>query len=166
MLGRSRDSVVGKSIWELYSYFLESPICAIFHEAMVSGKTTSVEIHSPNSGRWDDVSAYPSADGLSVFFRDVTEPRRLTEELRTSEERYRTLVEQLPVVVYGLAPDVAQTLLYISPQIESLAGYSPDEALDIGRHWLNWIHPDDHARVVDIDNAADTSFRVEYRMLR
>ncbi len=166
MLGRTRESVIGRSLWELYPYMLGLPTHAAFHDAMATGQTTGVEMLSPNSGRWYDVRAYPSADGLSVFFHDVTEPRRLTEELRASEGKYRALVEQLPVVVYVLAPDEPQTLVYVSPQVEPLFGFTPEEAIASGTHWLHSIHPDDRDRVAAIDALSETSFRAEYRELR
>lgn len=166
MLGRTRESVVGRGAAEAFPQSAGVPTYAAFTEAMATGRTVNLEILSPTSGRWYDVRGYPSAEGISVFFRDVTETRRLTDELRASEEKYRTLVEQLPVVVYVLAPDEAQTLIYVSPQVESLLGFRPDEALAGGTHWLHRIHPDDRARIAEIDDAVETLFRAEYRLLR
>jgi PAS domain S-box-containing protein len=138
---------------------------------MATGKVATVEIdYGPLDG-WFEVRAYPSSNGLSVFFRDVTESRRLTQVLRESEAQYRTLVEQLPLVVYSLANDDKQTRLYYSPSVEQVTGYTPETALahfnDI--HWLDLIHPEDRARVAEIDretSATGAPFRAEYRFTR
>jgi PAS domain S-box-containing protein len=63
------------------------------------------------------------------------------ERLRQSEERYRTLVEQLPGVTYSARLDELGSLLYISPQIEKLAGYTPQECLADPAIWQRLTHP-------------------------
>ncbi|MGO8762518.1 MAG: diguanylate cyclase [Desulfobaccales bacterium] len=70
------------------------------------------------------------------------------ESLRVSEEKYRTLVEQLPAIIFAMAPDEAGTLLYVSPPAEALLGVSPDEYLADPAIWKNQVHPDDRDRVL------------------
>jgi diguanylate cyclase (GGDEF)-like protein/PAS domain S-box-containing protein len=70
------------------------------------------------------------------------------ESLRESEEKYRTLVEQLPAIIFTLAPDEARTLLYVSPPAESLLGFSPAEYLADPAIWKSQVHPDDRDRIL------------------
>jgi PAS domain S-box-containing protein len=100
---------------------------------------------------------------------DITARKRAEDELRTSEVRYRALVEQIPAVVYVLAADENQTPLYFSPRIHELTGESPDEALALKGHWRELVHPDDYARVAEEDERTSASgepFRLEYRHRR
>jgi PAS domain S-box-containing protein len=113
------------------------------------------------------------AHGAPLHFisllEDITARKRAEEELRTAEVRYRTLIEQIPAVVYVLAADENQTPLYFSPRIQELTGESPDEALALKEHWLELVHPDDYARVAEVDERTTASgepFRLEYRHLR
>ncbi len=61
------------------------------------------------------------------------DPKRLLVALRQSEERYRLLVERLPGIVYIDEPGAQGR--YISPQIESILGYSADEWLENPDRW-------------------------------
>ena len=95
-----------------------------------------------------------------------TEHRRTQEELADADRKYRDLTDSLPLITWIYAVgDRADTRL-VSPQVESLLGYAPDdwngEVLD------RIIHPDDRERVQKEIAAADeagTPFQTEYRVL-
>jgi PAS domain-containing protein len=70
---------------------------------------------------------------------------RLLEEIRDAEQRYRSLVEQLPVIVYRARLAVREPWHYVSPQILRVLGYTPSEWLADDGLWLERIHPDDRA---------------------
>jgi PAS domain S-box-containing protein len=108
---------------------------------------------------------------LSVLaqVQDIGEQRRVEDGLRASEQRYRALVEQLPGVVYELANDAAQTVRYFSPRGKEMIGLTFDDVqahVAAGGRWHDFVHPDDRARVIAEDAAAEIVgdvFRAEYR---
>ncbi len=89
------------------------------------------------------------------------------EALRASEEKYRTLVDQLPAVTYRCAFGEDGAWLYVSPQIESLLGYSPVEWSANPALWYSLLHPEDRERAMTEEaRIRDTGERyvVEYRL--
>ena len=78
-------------------------------------------------------------DGIVVNLRDITEFRRIEEELRKSEERHRFLVENLNDVVFTV--DTQGVVLYISPAIQRISQYKPDDL--VGQPFMRFIHPED-----------------------
>jgi PAS domain S-box-containing protein len=94
------------------------------------------------------------------------EAQREIFERERAENRFRTLVEQIPAVTYIQSPYGAKPLEYVSPQIEDMLGYSPvTEAID-DVFLLGMIHPDDRERFLAEDRRTDETgepFKVEYR---
>ncbi|MEX2550791.1 MAG: diguanylate cyclase [Nitriliruptoraceae bacterium] len=96
------------------------------------------------------VARITSSDGspLAVgLLQDVTEEKRLQAELEAAEAQYRLIVEQVPAVVYAgpVAPEEPAT--YISPRVEDLLGFTPQEWSTTTGLWLSHLHPDDRAWV-------------------
>jgi PAS domain S-box-containing protein len=79
--------------------------------------------------------------------RTLNERRQAVAGLREAESRYRALVEQLPLVTYVSAIDKPGFSAYVSPQLDGLLGYSPDEWLATPNLFWRVVHPDDLDRV-------------------
>jgi PAS domain S-box-containing protein len=98
----------------------------------------------------------------------VTESREAERKLGEAEARFRTLVEQVPAVIYIDSNDEVSSAIYMSPQVEEMLGYTPDEWLDDPELWVKILHPDDRERVLAANARVDETggpFSVEYRML-
>jgi PAS domain S-box-containing protein len=96
------------------------------------------------------------------------ERKRVGRSLQESEAKFRRLVEYLPVVVYVNPADGASSASYVSPQIEEMMGYTPEEWLAEPDFWKKTIHPEDRQNVLtQVDSAIRTGkpFDMEYRMV-
>ena len=76
-------------------------------------------------------------------------PESVEDRARRTEHRFRTLVEQIPAVVFLAALGEGENEVYVSPQIESLLGFTQQEWLENPLLWYSQLHPDDHGAVVD-----------------
>jgi diguanylate cyclase (GGDEF)-like protein/PAS domain S-box-containing protein len=106
--------------------------------------------------------------GITGITTDITELRRTKERLKKAEERYRTLVEQVPALIYVDLLDGVGSGGYTSPQAEAMLGYSLDEWAADPEFWVKLLHPEDRERVVAEHvwaNENGESLSLEYRMI-
>jgi PAS domain S-box-containing protein len=95
--------------------------------------------------------------------RDKAEVR-----VNEAERNHRSLVEQLPLVMYITRLDETSSCIYMSPQIENLAGYTPLECMSDPEFFVKILHPDDRERTLAAHREAyesGESFSIRYRML-
>jgi PAS domain S-box-containing protein len=141
--GRSRDELVGKNVWEEFPEAVGSESYRQIKRAMEEGITTEFETISPVLDAWVAGCAYPSAEGLSVYFRDVTERKQAEEEIRRSGEAQRFLAEASSVLSSSL--DYRETLATVARlAVPTLADWCAVDVLEEDGH-LNRLaveHPD------------------------
>jgi len=88
-------------------------------------------------------------DHLAHAFDDMAEAlEQRAVQLRQAEVKYRTLVEQMPAIIYTARLDISRNILYVSPQVQALLGFPPEEWLEDNQLWLRQIHPDDREEVL------------------
>ncbi|SEQ75516.1 PAS domain S-box-containing protein [Faunimonas pinastri] len=83
LLGRRREDLLGKVYWDEFPQAVGSLPYQAHLEAARNRKVVRCEARSMLSGSWIDLSIFPSATGLSVYFRDITDRKRA--EARLSE---------------------------------------------------------------------------------
>ncbi|HVM46164.1 MAG TPA: PAS domain S-box protein, partial [Candidatus Thermoplasmatota archaeon] len=143
VLSRRKEDLLGRTLWEEYPGVQGTAFEAAYRRALAEGASTELEDYYPDHDAWYAVKAYPSAEGLSVFFQNVTERKRAERELRESEARYRFLADNARDMITRSSPD--GRLLYVSPAARRLLGYEPEEL--VGRVAMELVHPEDVERV-------------------
>ncbi|HZV04314.1 MAG TPA: PAS domain S-box protein [Gemmataceae bacterium] len=159
LFGYSRDELLGQAVELLVPERFRGNHVAQRAAYFAEPRVRPMGIHLDLSGRRKDgrevpveISLSPLRVGGETFvvstLRDISERRRAKEQLDKLEKRYRTLVEGIPAVTFmaSLDEDASERELYVSPQIETLLGFSQKEWLEDPLLWYTQLHPDDRYR--------------------
>ncbi|MGH8076551.1 MAG: sensor domain-containing protein [Lysobacter sp.] len=76
LLGRRPEDLIGKNIWAEFPEGLGQPFHHAYEQAMAEQRSMTLEAYYAPFGRWFENRIYPSLDGLTIYFHDVTERRR------------------------------------------------------------------------------------------
>lgn len=103
---------------------------------------------------------------LLGIFRNITDRKQAEEEIKKSEEKYRSLIINIPDVTW--TTDFKGNTVFISPNIKRIYGYTQQEIYEKGdKVWFKRIHLDDVEKVKDVYKKlfeSDKQFDVEYRI--
>ena len=102
------------------------------------GTYRHIKIHA-----YAEPDAHNEIGALVGLAEDVTQEMLAREALQCSEAKYRLIAEQASDIIHHLAPD--GSLLYVSPSIEGVLGYAPDDFMMLGSMGT-YVHPDDLRR--------------------
>jgi PAS domain S-box-containing protein len=127
-----------------------------------------VAFHDCTEGRDWDSGVVDALRTAAVLVGAAIERGRTEARLREAEDKFRTLVEHVPAVIYVDRADSIATSLYLSPQIDQLVGTTRDQHLNDPELWLKMIDPIDRERWLTesrrVMEGGEEEFALEYRI--
>ncbi|MTI85573.1 MAG: PAS domain S-box protein [Firmicutes bacterium] len=92
IMGKTQAELIGENLWDTFPNY--NPFTyEKFHKVMKERIPDHFEVFASSVNLWTKVHAYPSKDGLAVFYRDITTRKENEKKLLESEMRFRSLFE-------------------------------------------------------------------------
>jgi PAS domain S-box-containing protein len=142
--GEPLEALLGRVLWEKYPALCGTETERQYRRAMGEQRPAHFETLSSGSGRWYEIHAYPSPEGLTVCGRDISERKAVEAELRESEQRHRIIAELSTDYAYvcDVADDGSIRMTTATEGFTRLTGYTPAEVNARGGVF-SFVHPDD-----------------------
>lgn len=145
LMGRKRNAMLGKSLWDEYPEAVELKFFSKYHQVLASGKTVSFEEFYPAMEKWLEVTAYPNKDGLSVYFKDVTLRKQTDLQIQQANERFEKVTQATTDAIWDW--DIKNKVLHRSSGFEKLLGMTMKKNLNEKEIWRHGFHPDDYLTI-------------------
>jgi PAS domain S-box-containing protein len=134
MLGKKKEEVIGKSLWDCFPDATQMNFYSIYHQSLFDQLPAHFEGYYPPKNVWAEMTVYPSQDGLSIFFKNITERKKAEEEKlsyeKTIEKQNQLLTEVLERITEAFfAVDNQWRLTYFNEKAAELAGKKKEDVI-------------------------------------
>lgn len=125
-----REQIVGHNLWDIFSDAVGSLAYNKYQEALKTNKKAIFEYYYSPFNIWLEINVYPSANSLSVYFRDITERKISHLQLIESEKRFSELFRLNPQPIWVFEPDTLR-FVQVNKAATDLYGYTEEEFLNM-----------------------------------
>ena len=122
LLGRDRLDLLGRNLWDAFPHLVGGPFHVACLQAMTAQAATRIERYSPELGRWIENRLYPSPDGLTILFTDITERKSQEASLRQYQDIFR-----LAEIGLVIGTGDGATLEVMNPAFARMHGYEAEQ---------------------------------------
>nr|WP_242693342.1 PAS domain S-box protein [Sabulibacter ruber] len=125
ILQLSREECLGGTIWELFPELATGPFYEHFTQAMQTGQPVNFGIYLDRFNKWFDIKAYPSEEGLSVYFSDSTAKVEAQREL----EKLSLVASKITNGV--IITDAQGRVEWVNEAFSQITGYTKEEVIGL-----------------------------------
>jgi len=129
LLQRSTGDLLGLTVWDGFDEALAAHLRDKLTNALATNRRVELEAHFSTLGKWLEVRAYPFAEGLAVYFRDVTDRRHAQEQLMLLEASVAQLNDIVVIVETGVATRHEARIVFANKAFEEQTGYEREEVM-------------------------------------
>jgi len=126
------EAMLGKTMWEAFPGTIGNQFEIQYRRSLLQQIAVDFEEYYAPFDLWLEVHVYPSPTGLSLFFRDINDRKKIEQE----RERFLAVGSDLQAIA-----GINGYFHWISPTFERTLGWTPEEMTS--RPWTEFLHPDD-----------------------
>lgn len=144
-LGIKKETILNQNLWDIVKENHKISLFDKFLEFKTFTDTLNYEHYFERLKVWYSISAYPNTNGISVFFKDITQRKLYVEQIRESNERFEIVAQATNDAIWDY--NVIAGEVYHGEGYRTLFGY-PSGINNGGQSsWEEKIHPDDRLRL-------------------
>lgn len=168
VLGKAKEDIVGKNLWEEFPDALDTDFYVQYHRAMETGETVQFEEYYPTLDMWIEVTVYPSENGLSIYFKDITLRKSADIRLLKANERFELVTIATNDAIWDW--DIENDDFYRSENIQNILGINASTKLKKNEFWEDAFHPEDLEKIKQsiehvLNDPHSERWEMEYRVL-
>lgn len=141
LLQKTTGELLGLEVWHGLSEALASLLRDKLTNALKTNRRVELEAQFQTLGKWLEVRAYPFAEGLAVYFRDVTDRRHAQEQLMLLEASVAQLNDIVVIVETQATNQDEARIVFANKAFEEQTGYGRDEVMGQTPHLLLELEP-------------------------
>ena len=134
---RGSAELLGKTLWDVFPEAVGTQIEIQYRKAVEERVTVRFEIFFAPIEMWLEISAYPTDEGLAVYFRDITQKRAVAEHLELMQTAIAKLNEMVLITDADLTGVVGPRIVFVNDAFVQQTGYERAEVLGQSPYMLN-----------------------------
>lgn len=143
IFNRDPEKMIGKNIWEEFPEGKGQPFHLSYEKAMKEQQYVYVQEYYPPYDKWFENNIYPSADGLSIFFRDITDKKKVELAAARDKSFVEAIINSSPDIIYIYDIEEHRNV-FVNKGIQHNLGYTDAEIKEMGNQVLPLLmHPED-----------------------
>jgi len=130
LLGRRPEDLIGKHIWTEFPTGVGQPFHLAYEKAMTEQKPAHIEDYYAPWDRWFENIIYPSPDGISIYFHDITENKKNEAAMQATHKMLESIIEFIPDATFVI--DQNKRVIAWNRACEIMTGVKKEELLGKG----------------------------------
>ncbi|HBG71581.1 MAG: hypothetical protein A2W93_08065 [Bacteroidetes bacterium GWF2_43_63] len=140
IFGKDPQWLTGKHIWTVFPEGVGQPFQKNYEKVMKQRVPVSMEEYYPPLDKWFENRIYPTENGISIFFHDITDIKSTELQIKESELRYKAIFENTGTAAVIIEEDTIISLA--NSKFEELSGFTRKEIENI-KSWKEFVAWDD-----------------------
>jgi PAS domain S-box-containing protein len=126
--GKSAEALVGKNIWEIFPDVKNEPLYDALHKAKATQEPQKLQLYYSTSDKWFEDLIYPSENGISLYYHDITTRKKTEISLQKIHEKLSYHIKNTPMGVIEF--DNNMNILQWSKLAESIFEWTEAEVIN------------------------------------
>ena len=145
MHGQESANLIGKNIWNQYPDVVNEPFYEALNLARETQQAQRLQLYYSTADKWFEDLIYPSEDGLSVYYHDITERKKAEITLQKVYEKLSYHINNTPMAVIEF--DSEMVILQWSQRAHEIFGWTAEEVIGKNIYELDFVYEEDRELV-------------------